>query len=340
MRSRNAACGRAPRPSAPACLPWSAGSLLALSGLFVLYLRQAQTWRPDSDAAAISLQAWDMLHGNLLLHSWWLSDVSFFTTELPEHMLVESVRGLHPDVVHVCSALTYTLLVLLAALLARGRAGGREGIVRALLAAGVMLSPGIFRGTNALLAHPDHIGTGVRILLILLVVDRAEEAKVWTRRWHVPASVCLMLTWVQIADPLATYAAAAPLALVSGARATAAITRRRGPRQEWRYNLALTASAAGSVPLASALLAAIRSSGGFQTYPVTGPLLGSLSEVPAHALAAGESVLVLFGADFFGQPSRTGAALAVAHLPAGARPALGPPAPAPRVLRPPGPGAL
>jgi hypothetical protein len=100
--------------------------VLAATGLFVLYLRQAQTWPPDSDAAAIGLQAWDMLHGNLLLHGWWLADLSFYTTELPEYMLVESVRGLNPEVVHVCAALTYVLLVVLAALLARGRTRGRR----------------------------------------------------------------------------------------------------------------------------------------------------------------------------------------------------------------------
>jgi hypothetical protein len=311
MRSSDAANGKAPRLAAPAWLPWCAGPALAAVGLFTLYLRQARTWRVDSDAAAISLQAWEMLHGNVLLHGWWLADVTFFTTELPEYMLVESVRGLNQDVVHICSALTYTLLVLLAAVLARGHARGREGIVRALLAAGIMLSPGILRGTNALLGGPDHTGTGIPILLVLLLLDRAEE---WRRRWHVPVAACLMLTWVQIADPLATYAAAAPLVMVGAVRTTAALTRRHGPREEWRYNLALTAAAAGSIPLAYALASAIRSLGGFSTSPVPGPLLGSLAAIPSHARAVGQSVLVLFGADFFGQPSLTGTALAVLHL--------------------------
>lgn len=311
MQSSDAAHDKGARFPAPAWLPWCAGSVLAVTGLFVLYLRQAQTWRPDSDAAAIALQASDVLHGNVLLHGWWLADVTFYTTELPEYVLAEATRGLHADVVHICSALTYTLLVLLAALLAKGRASGREGIVRALLAAGIMLSPGIFRGTNALLGAPDHTGTGVPVLLILLLLDRAED---WKRRWPVPVAVCLMLTWVQIADQVAILAAAAPLALVGGGRATAAITRRRGPREEWQYDLALAASAVGSVFLTDASVAAIRSHGGFSASPVPGPLLGGLAAIPGHALAVGESVLVLFGADFFGQPSRIGAALALAHL--------------------------
>jgi hypothetical protein len=48
--------------------------------------------------------------------------------------------------------------------------------------------------------------------------------------------------------------------------------------------------------------------------PLSGPLLGGLASVPAHAQVTGEAVLVLFGADFFGQPSRVGTALALLHL--------------------------
>jgi hypothetical protein len=105
--------------------------LLIAAALFVCYLHISRTQPANSDGAANALQAWDMLHGNLLLHNWWLSDVSFYTTELPEYMLVELVRGLNADVVHVAAALTYTLLVLLAAVLAKGRATGREAALRA-----------------------------------------------------------------------------------------------------------------------------------------------------------------------------------------------------------------
>ena len=87
-QSSQAAIAGAPRRSARAWLAWSAGWTLAAAGLFAACLRQAQTWKPDADAAAIALQAQEMLHGNLLLHGWWLADVTFYTTELPEYMLV------------------------------------------------------------------------------------------------------------------------------------------------------------------------------------------------------------------------------------------------------------
>lgn len=54
--------------------------------------------------------------------------------------------------------MTYTLLVLLAALLAKGRVQGGAGWARALLAAGLTLSPQL-GATSILLLSPDHTGT-------------------------------------------------------------------------------------------------------------------------------------------------------------------------------------
>ena len=173
--------------------------MLAVAVLFFCYWRQSQTAPLSSDGSANVLQAWDMLHGNPLLRQWWVSDVSFYTTELPQYMLVEVLTGLGPWVVHVAAAMTYTLLVLLAAVLARGAdsapsrgdsippdppgrppreamakrtARGGAGLGRALLAAGLMLAPQL-SATSILLLSPDHIGTAVPLLAIWLLIDRA-----------------------------------------------------------------------------------------------------------------------------------------------------------------------
>ena len=105
---------------------WAVGVAVAALALFAAYLGQSRTVSVGSDGASQALQAWDMLHGNLLLHGWWVTDVSFYTTELPQYVLLEFARGLTVDVMHLGGAMTYTLLVLAAAFLARGRArGGR-----------------------------------------------------------------------------------------------------------------------------------------------------------------------------------------------------------------------
>src|ERR1700722_12586246 len=96
----------------------------ACAGLFCCYARLSATFPGGSDGASNALEAWDLLHGNWLLRDWTLTDVSFYTTELPEYAAVELARGLNAGVPHVAAALTYTLLVVTAGLLARGRARG------------------------------------------------------------------------------------------------------------------------------------------------------------------------------------------------------------------------
>src|SRR6202008_3037858 len=88
----------------PARWAWLCGYAVAAIVLFFCYLRISGTQAVTSDGASIALQAWDMLHGNWLLKGWMLADVSFYTTELPEYILVEIFRGLGPADVHVSAA--------------------------------------------------------------------------------------------------------------------------------------------------------------------------------------------------------------------------------------------
>ena len=174
-----------PRHRRPRLAP-ALGLAAAAVVLFACYLRQSRTVAVGSDGASQALQAWDLLHGNPLLHGWWLTDVSFYTTELPQYALIELARGLSTDVVHVAGAMTYTLLVLAAAFLARGRVKGAEGAARALVAAGIMLAPELGNGIHVLLSQPDHVGTQVPLLGIFLLLDRAP------RCWQMSSSAALL----------------------------------------------------------------------------------------------------------------------------------------------------
>jgi hypothetical protein len=289
---------------------WAAGLAAAGLVLYWCYLRQAQTLELDADPAAQALQAWQMWHGNLLLSGWWLGDVSFYTVELPLNAFIEMVYGLRPGEVHILAAVLYLAVVLLGALLARGNARGGEGVVRALLAAGIMLAPSLQYGTRILLQGPNHTGTVVPILVLLLVLDRAPE-----ERWWVPVAVGVMLTWAQVNDPLATYAAALPVGLACGVRACSEIARRlRPPRARW-YDAALAVTAVVSIGLAHLIVSEIHAAGGFYMPP---PRFGTgfvpVTALPAQSWATIYCVLILFGADFIGQPMGINAILALVHL--------------------------
>ena len=274
-----------------ATLAWRAALVvLAAAVLFFCYWRQSQAAPLSSDGAANVLQAWDLLHGNPLLRHWWVSDVSFYTTELPQYMLVEVLTGVGPWVVHVGAAMSYTLLVLLAAVLAKGNARGGAGLSRALLAAGLMLAPQL-SATSILLLSPDHIGTAVPLLATWLLIDRAPP------RWYIPVLVCLLFTAIMVADSIVLLTGILPLMLVCVGRAFAGLVRRGGQRAARWYELSLAGAAALAGVAGSFAPRVIVALGGFRQSPVGADTdLGQLSH---GAWVTLQAFLELFGANVF-----------------------------------------
>jgi hypothetical protein len=282
---------------------WGLGVVAA----FGCYLRLSRTRAVNSDAAGQALQAWDMLHGNWLLRGWSLGDVSYYTTEVPQYALVELVRGLGQDVVHVAAAVTYTLVVLLAAVLAKGTAAGRQAVARVAIAAGIMLVPQLSSGVNILLSSPDHIGTSVPVLALWLVVDRARP------RWYVPVLAGAVLGGAVVADTLVILIGVLPLAVVGAVRVVRAVVIQRRPVAAQWYDLALAAAALAGAAAGVLALHLIGAAGGFHMpAPATGLAHG---RVLVHNLGiAGQGLLVLGGADFLGLRPAGSTLFIVLHL--------------------------
>ena len=298
---RSARAGRSPWRRT---LAWAVALAVALAALFLLSLSQSRSSALSSDGASNILQAQAMLHGNPLLRGWWTSDVSFYTTELPEYALAVAARGLSPDVVHICGALTYTLTVALAGLLARGRATGAAGLRRAGIAVAIMLAPSVLGGTEVFLENPDHFGTSVPILLVLLLLDWGEgRGDADAPRWYVPAAVCALLAWSQVGDELSLVAATVPIGAVGAFRLAVTLIRRR-PRAELRWDALLVAAALVSVAVARVAERALRAIGGFDQRPIPSTRLASLGQVPGNARLLSQSIVLLFGANKPGKPSQ------------------------------------
>jgi hypothetical protein len=305
---------------------WVAGTVAAAAVLMCCYLRIAGDTQVNSDGSGLVWQAWAVLHGNVLLHGWWATDVSFYTTELPEYVVVTAVAGLRPEVVHICSALTYTALVLLAAFVARGRARGPEGVVRALLAAGLILAPQPTGPTLVLVGNPDHVGTGVPVLVLLLLLDWGAGRRGRTRMW-IPVAAAVLLGWSIIGDPLIEVVGVVPLFAACVLRAIWIVrTGQRpgadataGPRRPWSgwpaasYELSLAAAAVAAVLLAMAGNRLIKHLGGLI---VASPSyhLQSLHKMIKGLPVVWQSVLALFDADYSDVHSPGEIAFAVVHL--------------------------
>ena len=295
VRERPSAAPAALRRRLLAAAAAAAGVVL----LFVAYVQLSRTYAVNSDSANIMLMSWDMLHGNALLHGWDLSDVSFYPTELPQYAMLEGLLGLHADTAHIAAAMTYTLVVLFAVLLARGprdRAAGRAAWPRMALTGGLMVAPQLGVGVFVLLMSVGHIGTAVPLMLTWLVIDWAATKP----RWFIPVIVGLLLTWVLVADPLVLVVGIVPLVAVCGLRVLRAVWSARPPdrgaalQANW-YEVSLAAAAILAYGLADLVNRLLSASGGFILHPL-GYQLAPLHTWAKHAWVTGEGLLALFGA--------------------------------------------
>ena len=300
-------------------IAWVTGATVVGLALFLCFLRLSWTYPAGSDGADQALQAWDVLHGNWLLRGWTIADVTYYTTEIPQYILIELIKGLGPDVEHIAAASTYTLLLLAAGLLARGRSTGREGLIRFAVAAGIMIAPQFGNATHLLLSQPDHLGTQLPLLLAFLLLDRAP------RRWYVPVAFGAILTLVVIADQIAMLTAAVPIAIVCGARALLGVVRRKSLASQW-YELSLVAVAVLSYGVAKLAMRLIIDLHGYHLLPLATKRTPT-AYLGQHIVLAVDGILNVFAADFLhlskysllgpslgGLPMAAGIALAAVHL--------------------------
>jgi hypothetical protein len=269
----------------------AAATALAAIGLFFAYRRMAWAHPINADGASNALQAWDMWHGNPLMSGWTLSDVSFYSTELIQYMMIQVVVGLNPEMIRIAAAMTYTLMILVVAALAKGRATGKEAAVRVGVALAIMLFPAPGIGYMTLFSSPNHTGSGVPMVITWLVLDRALTAHREPRRW-LPVAIALLLAWGEIGDPLVTFVGALPLVLVSAIR----VIRAGVPwRQRWRgIDAQLLVAGAGSVVIAHAFLFGVRALGGFHA-PAPPISLAPIDALPDRASMVVKMIGAVFG---------------------------------------------
>lgn len=265
---------------------------LALAFLFALtlvYTKLSTTAPIDSDNANLVLEGEAMARGNLLLRGWVISVDSYITTEVPLYAVGVLLHGVLPVVAHQAAALLYAGLVLVAMLLAARGVAGPRGWLAMLVTMALLLAPSPGPAVVVLLLGPYHVSTMTLLLLGLLALDRARAA------WPGALLFGLLLTLGQMADPLAIYIGAAPVALVCCVRLAGATGVER------RRDLGVLSAVGASVAAAQALLGLVRLAGGVTLVPIPQSFV-PFDGLPTTGGAALHGLLVLFGADFFGQP--------------------------------------
>ena len=258
---------------------WIGGTM----ALFAVLLRISLSWPMNSDGANNALQAWDMLHGHLLLPGWIIGDASIYTFELPLYAIIEFFFGLTGVIFHIGAALTYLIVaafsVALAAAFSHGPAvAARCGVVVGVLAAPIVTQQGV----SILLAAPDHIGTSVFLLGSFLIIERAPA------RRFTPPLLAVILCAGQLGDATVLYVAVPAILLVSAYRILAVRRIRTG-------DTAIALAAAASVPLASLTRAVMLHFGGYSQVPPK-TTISPIGQWPEHIVLAWRAIRTLYGA--------------------------------------------
>jgi hypothetical protein len=262
---------------------WAAAWIGGGLALFAFLLRISLSSPITSDPANNALQAWDLLHGHVLLHGWIIGDATFYTFELPLYAITEILFGLHSVTVHLVSVLTYMIVVACCVALARTNSRGpsvaaRCGVVVAVLAAPLVTNSGV----GLLLEKPNHFGTSAFLVGSFLLIDRAPG-----RRFTSPL-LCAILCAGQLGDATVRYIAVPTILVVCAYRVLAARKIRTG-------DTAIAVAAAASVPVASLIRAVMLRFGAYSMVPPkTG--ISPVGQWPHHALLTLTNVRVIFGA--------------------------------------------
>jgi hypothetical protein len=261
-----------------AALAWALGA----AALFTLFLRISLGDAPTSDPANNALQAWDLLHGHLLLHGWILGDVTFYTFELPLIALVEIFFGLHTIAVHVAEALVYLIVTALAVAVAVTDSRGGARVARAGVVAAVLAAPALIVSNIWIpLGFPDHTGTTVFFLVPFLLIDRLPH------KWFTAPLVAILLCAGQIGDVTVRYVAVPAIVLVCGYRVVVSGKFRSG-------DAANVVAAVVSVPLSLAVRAVMKH---FGAYVMVSPKtrIAPIAHWPHNAWLTWYAVRMLFG---------------------------------------------
>lgn len=263
-----------------AALAWAAGA----GALFVLFARISLTVprSPSSDPSNNVLQAWDMLHGHVLLHGWILGDVTFYTFELPVMAIVEVFFGLHTITVHVAEAIVYLIVAVCAVVIAVTGSRGASRAARAGIVAAVLAAPALVASDSWIpLGFPDHTGTCAFMLVSCLLIDRERRI-----RYSAPL-LCLVLVAGQISDVTVRYVAVPAIAAVCAYRVVAARKIKTG-------DAANLVAAVASVPASLAVRALMRH---FGAYLMNSPRtrIVPVSQWAQNGALTWHSVRMLFG---------------------------------------------
>jgi hypothetical protein len=155
------------------------GWLLISVGVGALLLAAGRHVVPgNSDGATVVLEAKAMLHGNLALSGWTLSNDSFWTVDAPFYVVALAVRGLGHALLTEVPAVIAALVAVTGMRLARDDAGGAPAWAGSLTVLALLALP-VPAFAFEFVQGPLHVATTLWCLLAFALLRRGRFGPGW-----------------------------------------------------------------------------------------------------------------------------------------------------------------
>lgn len=226
---------------------------------FLIYRRCSSTFPINTDYSNLMLEGDTMLHGNPLLSNWYLTTVSWYTTDIPLFALGIALRGFNPVLMRDIPTLVFLGVLAVSLWLAsrpREDEARGSGLIGAAITFALLGLPSDVLATH-LLMGPFRTGMVLLALLAYAALDTLKEKE----DGRVPIVRLLLfsvpLTLALITDEFTQYIVVAPILLVTGLRLW------RGPQEGRKVEIAILSATVATVLVAKITLKLLGAAGGF-----------------------------------------------------------------------------
>ncbi|KHL92664.1 hypothetical protein QW71_27960 [Paenibacillus sp. IHB B 3415] len=274
--------------------------------IFAFYFFNKLSWRamPNSDYASIILEAQSFLKGNFILKNWSLTNISFYTTDLPFYVIAMFFEGFTPKLMHHVPALIYTLILVPTFFLTNfsklRHVSNWSGIIFVFV---IICFPSIFYINNALVG-PIHIGTLLYLLIAFVCLEKYLENDEKNAFSLYVFFAFLLLAF--IGDSLAYYIGAIPIIVVSSYFIFL-------KKMYIKKHITLIMNVIMAVVVSKGFSFLISYLNGFEIFD-TNMRFTTYDKVDNNLSLAVEGLIKLLGADIFNHPLSLTSLLTLAHL--------------------------
>jgi hypothetical protein len=264
--------------------------VLLFLGFIVFFNKLSWTLPTNSDFASIILEAESFLYGNLFLSGWTLTNISFYTTDLPFYVLGMLIEGFTPKLMHHVPAAQYSFMVIASLWLVQKNKVRLDNWKGSLIIFIILALPSDFMMLNSLMG-PMHMGTLVYLLLAFIFIDKIEESMRPKARMYL---FSLFMSLACIGDTLALFIGVLPVCIIS---LLEVIIRNKSKK----IHLPIICLSLFCVVISKAFDLFISSVGGYSIV-YKEMRFANFQDIDRNLSLTVEGLIKLYGSDFFGQP--------------------------------------